>query len=452
MAKDERKKTTATEVFEDYETKPVPEDQRFHWFSQGMVWAGSAFCLAAFSVGGMLAASMNFTSFLAAVLIGAAILTVIGSLIGMIGARTHLAGAFTARFTLGTGGAKIFGLIVALSLFGWFGFQCSYFASSTIATLEMFGLSGGNPTVWAIIGGLAMMITAIVGFKGIKWLSNVGVPLLFALVFVAAIITLKKVDFATIRAASAAAAGGTPIPAAIVTVVGSFISGACAVCDFTRFSKEPKDATYGCILGYMISFPIILLLGGFFYYSYATSDLCAIFITQCGLGVFAAFVLIVSTWTTNDNNLYSSVLGITNALGDHMKMPRWVLTLVVGVISTLLGAMGIMNYFTDFLNLLGVLIPPISGVIIADYYLYNRASGLYDYESVGSLKAFRADTCVSSLVGMGVGLLCNYAHIGFLAAICSVLPACVVAMLASVICLVIFNACAGSRRATAGSN
>ncbi len=445
MEKVKKKKTE--QVLEDYETKPVPEEARFRWFSQGMVWAGSAFCLAAFSVGGMLASMMSFGQMLLAVLIGSAVLTVIGAMIGVIGARTHLASAYTSRFALGTGGAKIFGIICALSLFGWFGYQCSYFASSTVATIQLFGGSGGSPIMWTIIGGLAMMITAVIGFKGIKWLSNFGVPLLFVLVAIAAIITATKVDYATLKTASEAAAGGMALPAAIVIVVGSFIAGACSVPDFSRFSKYPSDATSGCILGYMISFPIILLLGGFFYYAYSTADLCAIFITQCGLGVFAAVVLIISTWTTNDNNLYSSVLGITNAIDGKVQIPRWLLTVIVGVISTALGAMGIINYFTSFLNLLGVLIPPVAAVIIADYYLYNRKTGLYDYANVDKLKGFRVETCVSAVVGMAVGLLCNYAHLGFLDKLCTVLPACIVAMLGACICLIICSAVGGKKTA-----
>jgi cytosine permease len=394
----------------------------------------------------MLASAMNFWSFFAAVIIGSFILTIIGSLVGGIGAHTHLASAFNSRFTLGTGGAKIFGLIIAVSLFGWFGYQCSYFASSTISTLKMFNISGGNPTVWAVVGGLAMMITAVIGFKGIKWLSNIGVPLLFVLVAVAAIITAVKVDFSDLRAASAAAKGGMSISSAILTVVGSFIAGACTISDFSRFSKEPKDATYGCILGFMISFPIILLLGGFFYYAYSSFDLCDVFITYCGLGLFAAVVLIISTWTTNDNNLYSSVLGITNAIGDKLSIPRWLLTVIVGLISTLLGALGIMNYFTAFLSLLGVLIPPVAAVIIADYYIYNKKTGLYEFENVGKLKSFRINTCVSSLVGMAVGLICNYTTL--LSGLCAIIPSCIVAMAAAILCLVIYNAIAPATQKT----
>ncbi len=450
MAKtaDEIKKS---EVLEDYETSPVPEKARFRWFSQGMVWAGSAFCLAAFSVGGMLASSLNFTSFLVAVLVGAAILTVIGSLVGIVGAQTHLASAFSSRFAFGKNGAKIFGMIVALSLFGWFGFQCSYFASSTISTLKMFSISNfddsllANPSFWCIIGGLAMMITAVIGFKGIKWLSNIGVPLLFLLVFIAAVIAFGKTDAAALAAASEAARGGMSIPAAITVVVGSFIAGACTVPDFSRFSKQKSDAVFGSILGYMISFPIILLLGGFFFYAFQTSDLCDIFITFCGLGVFAAFVLIVSTWTTNDNNLYSSVLGITNAVGEYIRIPRWLLTVFVGLVSTALGALGIINYFTSFLNFLGVLVPPFAAALIADFYLYSKEK--YDYDQLNKVPSFRFDTFGAALFGIAVGLLCNYGNVSFLNTVTSVVPATLFAMIMAFLCLIVINLFAGKKAA-----
>lgn len=430
--------SSTRDIFEDYATTPVPEEKRFSWLSQGMVWSGGAFCLAIFSVGGMLASAMNFGSFTASVLLGAAILTVIGSLIGSIGARTHLASAFNSRFTLGTGGGRIFGLLLAVSLFGWFGYQCYYFAISIIATLKMFGLSGTSPAIWAVIGGLLMMITAVVGFSGITMLANLGVPLLFLLMLIAVGATADRVDFSMLQAASAQAAGGMSISGGIVIVVGSYISGACIIPDLSRFSKKPKDASLGCILGFMISFPI-LLLGGFFYYAYGTSDPCEIFISYCGLGMFVPFMLVISTWTTNDFNLYGSVLGISNALDDYIKLPRWLLAAAAGVISTLLGAFGIMETISSFLNLLGVLIPPVAAVIIADYYLYNRNNGLYAYKNVDKLKNFRGNTCFSAAIGILAGLLCNYANIGFLNALCSVLPASIAAMLASVTALIIYN-------------
>lgn len=447
--KDISKNSSGTEgIFEDYATRPVPEEKRFGWLSQGMVWSGVALCLAMFSVGGMLASAMDFNAFIIAVLLGSAIVTVIGSLTGFIGARTHMSSSFNARFALGVGGGKIFGLILAVSLFGWFGYQCYYFAGSMITTLGMFGFSGGSLSMWAIVGGLLMMITAVVGFGGITLLSNLGVPLLFLTVLIAAKITVGQVEFSVLQAAARQAAGDMGLSSGIVMVVGSYISGACIISDISRFSKKTKDAVCGCLLGLMIGFPLLLLLGGFFYYSYGSTDLCEVLVTHCGLGLFVPFVILISTWTTNSLNLYSSVLGISNALDDYIKLPRWSLALAVGVISTILGALGIMDTFASFMNLLGVVIPPVAAVIIADYYFYNWNSGLYAYESVDKLENFRVNTCLSAIVGILVGLLCNYADIGFFRALCSVLPASILAMLASVIALIIYNTVTHSGRIT----
>ncbi len=438
--KDISKKALAVEsLFEDYATSPVPEESRFGWLSQGMVWSGGAFCMTLFSIGGMLASAMDLFSFVLAAFLGSAILTILGSLIGIIGSRTHMASAFNSRFTLGVAGGRLFGFLLAVSLFGWFGYQCYVFADSTLSALTLFGFFGGSRIVWTIGGGLLMMITAVVGFGGITLIANLSVPLLFGLTLIAAGIIAGNVDVSVLQAASSQTAGRMSLSDGIVLVVGSLISGACIVSDISRFSKKSRDAVGGCVLGFLIAFPLVLLLGGFFYYACGTSDLCDLLVTRCGMGMFVPFVLVISMWTTNDYNLYCSVLGISNALDDYIKLPRWLLTLIVGIVSILLGAFGIMAVFSSFLNLLGVLIPPIAAVIIADYYLYNQNSGLYDYENVDKLKNFRGNTCLSAIAGMLTGLLCNYADIGFLRALCARIPACIVAMLASVIALVICN-------------
>lgn len=88
--------------------------------------------------------------------------------------RSGLSSTVSSRFTFGTYGAIIFGLINALCNFGWFGYQCTFFGSSITS---MFKLAAGievNLTACIVIGGLLMMITAIVGYKGIKVLSQFG--------------------------------------------------------------------------------------------------------------------------------------------------------------------------------------------------------------------------------------------------------------------------------------
>ena len=164
------------ETFNDYEFSPVPDEKKNTWKAQVFVWLGVGFCLTAFTLGGQIALGLGFWPTVAAVLVGGIILTVVGALVGAIGVRSGLSSTVSSRFTFGTYGAIIFGLINALCNFGWFGYQCTFFGSSITS---MFKLAAGievNLTACIVIGGLLMMITAIVGYKGIKVLSQFGVP------------------------------------------------------------------------------------------------------------------------------------------------------------------------------------------------------------------------------------------------------------------------------------
>lgn len=439
MNRSKKKSPDTDAYFGDHAVRPVPEENHIGWGTQGLIWAGTVFCLPVFSLGGALAAAMDATSFLSAVFFGTLVIVLIGFLTGTIGARTHLASGFNARFALGSAGGRIFSLILALSLSGWFGFQCHDFAKSVVSTLTMFGFPSGSVFVWTTVGGLLMILTATAGFNGIALLSAMGVPLLIALSLTAAFVTARQVDGSVLRAASAAAAGGMSLSTGTTLVVGSYITGVCITADVSRFSKTQKDSFWGAFLGYMIAFPFALLLGGFFQYAYGISNICHVMFSYCGMALFVPFVLVVSIWAINNFNLYCAVLGIISALDGRIKLPQWSVTLLVGVVSTLLGSLGIMDTLSPILNFLGVLIPPVAAVIIADYYFYNRNSGLYDYDSTGKLRNFRVNTCLSASAGIAVGLLCNYADIPFLNALCSVFSASVLAMLSGVAVLVIYN-------------
>ena len=433
----------AEEDLSGYAIRPVPAEKRIGWGLQGLIWSGTMFCIPVFTVGGTLAAAMDISSFLAAVFIGTMVIALVGLLTGAIGARTHLPSGFNARFTLGVTGGKLFSLILAVSLFGWFGYQCHDFAKSAVTSLAAFGFPNCSTAVWTIVGGLLVIATATAGFNGITLFSALGVPLLIALVLAAAFVTAGQVDVSVLR--SAAAGGGMSLSTGITLVVGSYITGACITADVSCFSKTQKDAFWGPFLGYMIAFPLAFLLGGFFQYAYGVSNICTVMFTYCDMALFVPFVLGISIWAINNYNLYCAVLGIINTLDGHVKLPQGMVTLLAGIVSTLLGALGIMDTLSPFLSLLGVLIPPVAAVIIADYYLYHRNSGLYSYKSTGKLKDFRGDTCLSSAVGIVVGLLCNYADIPLLNALCLTVPACIVAMLSSVAALVIYNTAAHSR-------
>jgi len=91
-------------------------------------------------------------------------------------------------------------------------------------------------------------------------------------------------------------------------------------------------------------------------------------------------LVIFSTIKINDINLYSASLGITNFIHAVFgkTVGRATATIVMGVLGTILSVLGILNYFIEFLTFLGVLIPPICGIMVADYYVLKRSKKVLD--------------------------------------------------------------------------
>ncbi len=78
-------------------------------------------------------------------------------------------------------------------------------------------------------------------------------------------------------------------------------------------------------------------------------------------------VLGLNIWTTNDNALYASGLGFANITGMSSKT----LSVINGIIGTVC-ALWLYNNFVGWLTFLSAAIPPVGGVIIADYLMNRR--------------------------------------------------------------------------------
>ncbi|MCG8482903.1 MAG: cytosine permease [Clostridia bacterium] len=402
---------TVKEKFNDYENCPVPKEVHLSWIDQGTVWIGVGFCLAAIATGGVLANGLAFKDMLIAAFIGSIILTLIAILTGYIGSITHLSSSYTAGFCLGKKGAKILGVVFAFSLFGWFAFQADLFGITIVEVIKTATGKVYPSNIFTILGALAMMITAIVGYKGIQYLSRVGVPLLFLLSIVALYKTFSIVPWSEI--VNAGPAGESiSLPLGIAAVVGNFAVGVVLVSDFSRYSRTPKDATIGSILGYFIGYIPILLLGAIFTYAFKNWNIVEVMLGSLGMGVIGAIVLIISQWTTNDNNLYQSVLGLSNTLQGASKLPRWKLTVIVGLISTAIAGIGLYKYYLDFLIIITSTIPPIAGVMFADFYLLKNREK-YQFEKYNGLPDYNKKAIISWVFGALIGLSMTNPPTGF---------------------------------------
>ncbi|MBS4197205.1 cytosine permease [Lederbergia citri] len=346
----------------DYAREAVPESERKKWFSISLIWIAVGIDLSAMLFGAELGNGMNFNDALLSVIIGSAILGVLAAFCAYIGAVTGLSTSMISRFTFGKSGAKFVSFFIAISLLGWFGVQAGFFAENAFAAIKgALGFELPIPLL-AGIGGILMMTTAIIGYRAIEKLSSWSVPLLLILVILAVILAIKKFGLSELHA---------PVDnvfsfgMAISLVISIFVTGAVISPDVSRWAKTRKDAVLASFFGFFFGNSFMIVVAMILSRIMDESSLTTIMITV-GLGIPGILVLILAQWTTNTSNAYSSGLSLSVIF---TRTNKAVLTLIAGILGTLLAVLGIYDYFINFLSIMTLFIAPIGGVYTAYYYI-----------------------------------------------------------------------------------
>lgn len=153
---------------------------------------------------------------------------------------------------------------------------------------------------------------------------------------------------------------------ALALVVGSFVSAGTLTADFVRFGRNAKGAVLIAMVAFFLGNSLMFIFGAAGAAAVGQADISDVMIAQ-GLLLPAIVVLGLNIWTTNDNALYASGLGFANITGLSSRT----LSVANGIIGTLC-ALWLYNNFVGWLTFLSAAIPPIGGVIIADYLLNHR--------------------------------------------------------------------------------
>ncbi|MFE3450064.1 purine-cytosine permease family protein [Nonomuraea sp. NPDC059194] len=355
---------------DDYSLSRVPASARYPWWSVAVQRFGQVSALTQFMLGAALGFGLSFWDAFWALTFGALILEAAMILVGIIGMREGLSTSMLARWTgFGRGGSAVIGLAIGISLVGWFGIQ------SGISARGLHALIGGPPEwVWAIGFGLAVTAIVIAGFRSMAWTAYVTVPLFLALV---AWSIISELSGHSLGALVSSPPPGPPMTVVQGTalVAGSLMVGAVITSDMTRFNRNAGDVIKQTVIGVTLGEYVIGLAGVLLAHAVGSSDIIAIVVSSVGL--VGTLVIVAGTLKINDWNLYSAGLGLLTFIGvvSGRRPSRVLITALVGVAGTLLGAAGILDRFTDFLILLGVVFPPIAGIMIAEYFVVRRWRG-----------------------------------------------------------------------------
>jgi cytosine permease len=391
---------------DDYALQRVPPRARYHWFSIAAQRFGQVSALSQFLLGATLGVGMSFWGAVGAITLGAAILEIVAIFLGVIGVREGMSTSVLARWTgFGRYGAGLIGLVVAVSLIGWFGIQNAVFAQG------LHTLLGGPPLwAWTLIAGAFITIIVVYGFASMQWIAYVTVPLFVVLAGWSIAVELSKHSFGSL-VTSPAPGPHLSMTAGTTLVAGGFIVGAVITPDMTRYNRSVADVIKQTVLGITLGEYVIGLIGVLLAHAVRTGDVVAIVTSTSGTA--GTVILIAATLKINDWNLYSSSLGFVNLIDTLFgrRVNRALVTIGLGAAGTLLAAVGILDRFQDFLTILGIAVPPIAGIMVAEYFVVRRWRG--DLDAAGDAVPRQAPAWVPATLVIWVGAFLVGKYLGW---------------------------------------
>ena len=357
-------------VHDDYATRPVPRAARRPMWEVLVIRLGAFACVPQLLLGSALGNGLDFRDAVLATLIGSVLLQVLSFALGAAACAEGLSTTLLATWAgFGRIGSALVGAVIAIALMGWFGVQNGVFASG------LFHATGWlNVPLWSVVTGVAVTWITVKGYRLMSLIARIALPLFLLAVAWAAVRLLAGHSLAELLAAVPV---GTrlSLPAAITAVTGSFIIGAIVTPDVTRFMRGGRDVFWMTVIATFVGELTINLLAVAMALLLRTSDIVALMSALAG-GI-GATIAVASTIKLNNLNLYSSSLGFSTLVHalrlrrgtaiDRVRLTWW-----VGLASTALSMLGILEHFIGFLVLLGVAIPPIAGIMLVDYFLLRR--------------------------------------------------------------------------------
>ncbi len=385
--------TTKTQYADqDYSLEAVPKSARKRFWPMFFIMLGFTFFSASMSVGAKLGNGLDLSGFVWAVLIGSTILSLYTGGLGYIGSKTGMSLDLLAQRSFGSVGSFLPSALISFTQIGWFGVGVAMFA---IPAAEVLGVP---PMLLVVLAGACMTASAYFGIRGLEIVSYISVPLIAVLgVYSMVAATTAGGGLAAIFAKSA---GQLTVFGGAGLVMGSFVSGGTATPNFTRFADSAKNAVVTTVIAFFLGNTLMFAFGAVGGAFTGKDDIFYVMLAQ-GLLVPALVVLGANIWTTNDNALYTSGLGLSNIT----KVRKRPMVLAAGVIGTLT-AIWLYNNFITFLNVLNATLPPVGALIILDYFMhkegYAPGAAVACRVNWGAILGVAAGALVGNLVQWGI--------------------------------------------------
>ena len=348
----------------------VPESKKKSLLSLTFVLAGYPIALSNFVIGGAVGVGMTFSNAIIALVIGNAVLMAIVIGTGLMAYKTGLSTAFLSRRVFGKSGSSIFSLLLALSAVTWISLNGDIFSRLIKTTFSWWPIS---IPITAIIVIALWTQSAIRGYKGLEFISFLGVPAALIMSLIGVIAVANATGYSGL--ASYIPQNPMTMTAATASIVGGWVFGATITPDVCRFAKSKTDLLIACFVAFATGCFGLQLAGALVAISTGQKDF-TLAMAALGLSLIAFLAAIFCLWTTQDNNIYGASLALQNIINQTSKKGKIThkqIAIGVATLAAIFAAMGIYKQILPIIQFLSVLIPPVPGLIIAEEVFVKKS-------------------------------------------------------------------------------
>ena len=378
----------------DFPLSEAPRSARKGLLSISMVLFSFTFFTGTMFAGGKLGMAFNFVDMLWIAAIGNTLLALYAAALALIASRSGLNTVLMGRLCFGEAGSRLSDFLLGFAELGWYAWGT---ATVAIVLVKMLGLAEGFTLPLMVFFGMGFSITAIIGYKGLDVLSRVSVPLMFVLLIVSMFIATQHVGGFSGLAAVIPHQTMT-VSAAITMVFGTFASGATQATNWTRLSRSGRIAVTASVVSFLLGNGLMIVAGAWCAMVYQQADIVEVMMLQ-GLSFAAVVMLCLNLWTIQGPTIYNVAAATCHLVRSERRRTMTLLAAAVGV---LLAMGGMYEMLIPFLVLLGSVIPPIGGVIMADFWFRHRGK----YPALASVQLPRYN--LAGLTAYAVGALLAY--------------------------------------------
>lgn len=350
-----------------------------------VLWIGIAVQLVAFIVGAQMYPSLSPGMILLAAFIGNGITAVICVLTGDIGIRYGIPYTVYIRACFGYLGTHVPGVIRACPAIFWFGFQ-TWIGAYAINEIIRVSTGFNHLMLWTIVFGAVQILGTALGWKAILKLEWIAAPVIVIVGFILEyeILRTYHLSVGKLLTLPGKGGGGMTFSMAVMAQMGTYITLALNIPDFTRNMRAParggwwkmnRGSAWAQPTGLILSMVVFVFIG--MTSGVATGDwnpidiLVKVFQHNTFLMILGLLFVLMAQWAANSPaNLLPPALIISNF--SPRKISFTLGCIVAGVVGLVAMPWSFANYVSQILIVISALLGPVAGIMITDYYLLRK--------------------------------------------------------------------------------